>query len=113
MLSPQELVEKLVALIPPPYLHLSRYFGVLASHSKWRRRIVLHPEVKKGFFAAFGSKEAVRMTWSRLLARVFRVDVSRCLGCGKHGSATLLGVCQSSSTTDSASSSTADSGLDA
>ena len=73
------MIEKLVALVPPPYVHLSRYFGVLSSHSRWRRQIVLRPEVKKGFVA--GSARPQRMTWSRLLARVFKIDISRCRAC--------------------------------
>jgi hypothetical protein len=81
-LSPSEFIEKLVALVPPPYVHLSRYFGVLSSHSKWRRAIVLRPQVKKGFIAIAGSTDPVRLTWSRLLARVFAVDISVCPGCG-------------------------------
>ena len=81
-LSPAELIEKLVALVPPPYVHLSRYFGVLSSHSKWRRRIVLRPGVKKGFVAITGSQDPVRLTWSRLLSRVFAVDINVCPGCG-------------------------------
>jgi hypothetical protein len=81
-LSPGELIEKLVALVPPPYVHLSRYFGVLSSHSKRRRRIVLRPDVKKGFIAVAGSADPVRLTWSRLLTRVFAVDISTCPACG-------------------------------
>ena len=49
IMSSPEIIEKLVALIPLPYVHLSRYFGVLSSHSKWRRQIILQPHVKKGF----------------------------------------------------------------
>jgi hypothetical protein len=63
-------------------VHLSRYFGALSSHSKWRRRIVMRPQVKKGFIALAGSQDPVRLTWSRLLARVFAVDISVCPGCG-------------------------------
>lgn len=81
-LSPAELVEKLVALVPPPYVHLSRYFGVLSSHSRWRRHIVVRPHVRKGFVQASGSTDPVRLTWSRLLSRVFAVDISVCPGCG-------------------------------
>jgi hypothetical protein len=40
---------------------------VLSSHSRWRRQIVLRPEVKKGFVAAKDGAEPERMTWSRLL----------------------------------------------
>jgi hypothetical protein len=81
VLSPQEMSEKLVALVPPPYVHLSRYFGVLSSHSRWRRQIVLRPDVKKGFVAVADSESPQRMTWSRLLARVFKIDIMRCPAC--------------------------------
>ena len=33
VLSPQELIEKLAALVPPPRLNLVRYHGVLAPHA--------------------------------------------------------------------------------
>jgi hypothetical protein len=78
-LSARELIEKLVALIPPPYIHMSRYFGILASHSKWRRQVVLRPDVKKGFVALQDGVE--RMSWAKLLARVFAIDIERCPAC--------------------------------
>jgi len=81
VMSPSELTEKLVALIPPPYVHMSRYFGVLSSHSKWRRKIILKPHVKKGFIAS-PDGSVKRLTWSKLLARVFKTDIIRCRPCG-------------------------------
>jgi hypothetical protein len=70
VISPAETIEKIVALIPPPYAHLSRYFGVFASDSKWRRKIILKPEVKRGFVAT--SSGIVRMTWALLQAPCVR-----------------------------------------
>lgn len=81
VLSPAELVEKLVALIPPPYCHMSRYFGVLSSHSRWRRKIIVRPHVKKGF-VSISDGSVQPMSWSRLLARVFSADILRCHACG-------------------------------
>ena len=81
-MSPPEIIEKLVSLIPPPYVHASRYFGTLASHSKWRRKIILRPEVKKGFVASPSGQDPQRMTWSRLLKRVFKIDITQCKACG-------------------------------
>ena len=81
-ISPGELVEKLVSLIPTSYTHASRYFGVLASHSKWRRMIILRPAIKKGFVASPDGNAPRRMTWSWLLARVFKIDITRCKACG-------------------------------
>jgi hypothetical protein len=54
---------------------------VFASHSKWRRKIILKPEVKRGFVAT--SSGIVRMTWALLLARVFAPDIARCPSCGQ------------------------------
>lgn len=43
LLSPQELLEKLAALVPPPRLHLIRYHGVLAPAAADRAEIVPGP----------------------------------------------------------------------
>ncbi|MEX1362826.1 MAG: transposase, partial [Nannocystaceae bacterium] len=40
LFTPTELIEKLVALIPPPQANLLRYHGVLAPGSKLRSRVV-------------------------------------------------------------------------
>ena len=39
-LQPLELLEKLAALIPRPYINLIVYHGVLAPNAKWRREVV-------------------------------------------------------------------------
>jgi hypothetical protein len=43
LFEPQELIEKLVALVPPPRFNLVRYHGVFAPRSAWRARIVPAP----------------------------------------------------------------------
>ena len=40
VLSPDELLEKLAAPVPPPRLNLVRYHGVLAPHAADRAQIV-------------------------------------------------------------------------
>jgi hypothetical protein len=40
LLEPEELLEKLVALVPPPRFHLVRYHGVFAPRSAWRASVV-------------------------------------------------------------------------
>jgi hypothetical protein len=50
MSGPQENPwKKLAALISPPRAHLVRWSGVLSSNSPMRRKILLKPEIKKGF----------------------------------------------------------------
>jgi hypothetical protein len=36
ILTPQELLDRLAALVPPPRIHRHRYFGVLAPNSPLR-----------------------------------------------------------------------------
>jgi hypothetical protein len=45
LLSPQKLLEKLAALVPPPRLNLVRYHGVLAPNANDRAHIVPGPKV--------------------------------------------------------------------
>jgi hypothetical protein len=96
--SPEDLVVRLCAAIPPPRLHLVRYFGILSSHSSLRKEIVprpppdlraLRPPPATGdqlALAGLGDEEdqqpARRNRWAWLLAHVFRADVETCERCG-------------------------------
>jgi len=84
LLSFSEFIEKLVALIPRPKIHLVRWGGVFAPNSPLRKQIVLKPEIKKGFQFQEVSEETVfkNSTWSKMLARVFKFDMSKCPSCG-------------------------------
>lgn len=39
ILTPEELLDRIAALIPPPRKHRHRYFGVLAPNSPWRKAV--------------------------------------------------------------------------
>jgi hypothetical protein len=45
-LQPLELIDKLVALIPPPRRHRHRYHGVLAPNAPWREQITAEAEAE-------------------------------------------------------------------
>lgn len=78
LFDPIELVEKVVALIPPPRANLLRYHGIFAPNSKDRKRIVpAMPtlEIKAG-------KGVPNRSWSELLKRSFAIDVTACSSCG-------------------------------
>jgi hypothetical protein len=101
VLSGPELVGRLAALVPPPRFHLTRYFGVFAPRARLRRAVVpcRDAEGACGGAAAHGGPDRHgsrpeapatpdtpglhrrRMEWSRLLARVFAVDVLTCPRC--------------------------------
>jgi len=88
-LTPMELMERLVALIPRPRVHLTRYHGVLGPHYKYRKQIVPKPPELKlvpDNQVAIESKQLElkkkNIPWARLLARVFGIDVETCSKCG-------------------------------
>jgi hypothetical protein len=41
VLSAMDLMKRLAELIPPPWMHLVRYYGVLAPHAKMREQVVM------------------------------------------------------------------------
>jgi hypothetical protein len=79
-LSSLELLEKLAALVPLPRLHLVRYGGCLAPHSKLRAAIILTPR-QQGLEEPKDRSTSPNWTWARLLKRVFAIDRERCPVC--------------------------------
>ena len=78
-------MERLAALVPRPRLHLIRFHGVLAPNAKLRSKIVPSPperatESSTNHPQAQG--ESPRMSWARLLKRVFDIDIEHCSNCG-------------------------------
>ena len=88
-LTPMELMERLVALVPRPRVHLTRYHGVLGPHYKHRKQIVPKPPALKLVTDDQISVDPKQLElkkknipWARLLARVFNIDVETCIKCG-------------------------------
>lgn len=77
LFSPEELLEKLVALVPIPRVHLTRFHGILAPHAKDRDKVVPGHEKSEG-----STSSRRRMSWARLLKRVFKIDITACKRCG-------------------------------
>jgi hypothetical protein len=88
-LTPMELMERLVALVPRPRVHLTRYHGVLGPHYKHRKQIVPKPPELKVVCQDQDNidpqqleQKKKNIPWARLLARVFNIDVETCIKCG-------------------------------
>jgi len=88
-LTPMELMERLVALVPRPRVHLTRYHGVLGPHYKHRKQIVPKPSELKIVCQDQDNIDPKQLElkkknipWARLLARVFNIDVEICIKCG-------------------------------
>ena len=85
VMSPLEFLQRLAALVPRPRLHLIRFHGVLAPNAKLRAAIVPPPaENASGQPAdhAHAQPSPARLSWARLLKRVFEFDLEHCPACG-------------------------------
>jgi hypothetical protein len=90
VLEPLELMGRLAALVPAARMHLTRFHGVFAPHSKLRAAVT---PAHRGVGAPKapvcpGEQEQpptpryVAMNWARRLRRVFGVEVEACTRCG-------------------------------
>jgi hypothetical protein len=90
VLEPLDLMARLAALVPPPRMHLTRFHGVFAPHSKLRAAVT---PAHRGVGAPQPSTPAgeqknpptpwhVAMNWARRLKRVFGIDIEACARCG-------------------------------
>ncbi|MGB5350813.1 MAG: transposase [Polyangiales bacterium] len=85
-LQPLELLEKLAALIPRPYVNLIVYHGVLAPNAKWRGEVVDfgRSQVQSASSASTPQKVvgSQNRTWAELMRRGLDIDVLECPDCG-------------------------------
>jgi hypothetical protein len=112
VMSPLEFMQRLAALVPRPRLHLIRFHGVLAPNARLRPEIIPSPGRQAGDAPSFSCQagtvpvpgfptvpvnahtpsgdhaEALppaapaRLSWARLLKRVFEIDLEHCPHCG-------------------------------
>jgi hypothetical protein len=90
VLEPLDFMARLAALVPPPRMHLTRYHGVFAPHSKLRSAVTpAHRGTgasKQPATAAESVKPPtprhVAMSWARRLKRVFGIEIDDCGRCG-------------------------------
>jgi hypothetical protein len=102
--SALEFLEKLAALVPPPRIHLTRFHGILAPHSKFRA-LVVPKKMEAAQDQAPGSATCEhektlaleggldanlpnglkkrRIAWAKLLSHVFDIDMESCELCGR------------------------------
>ena len=93
VMSPLEFTQRLAALVPRPRLHLIRFHGVLAPNAKLRALVVPQEVPQAPEPAAQEAAPAeceancahhrpMRLSWAKLLKRVFEVDLEHCPNCG-------------------------------
>lgn len=77
LITPFELLERLVAIIPSPRKNMVRYHGFFAPNAHVRREIV---KDRAGVNPA-SNKKIRRPAFAKLMARVFSIDVLVCPRC--------------------------------
>ena len=92
VMSPLEFMQRLAALVPRPRLHLIRFHGVLAPNAKLRALVVPQEPEPPAPAAPPAECEApcahrrpVRLSWAKLLKRVFEIDMEHCPNRGADG----------------------------
>ncbi|MBI4577198.1 MAG: transposase [Planctomycetes bacterium] len=90
VLTAEDLLGRLSALVPPPRFHTVRYHGVYAPNARLRRQVVSgawgepEPEPPPGGPVPGPTvrPRPRRLDWASLLKRVFALDVLECERCG-------------------------------
>ncbi|MCP3882786.1 MAG: IS91 family transposase, partial [Sulfitobacter sp.] len=87
VMTPLEFMQRLAALVPRPRLNLIRFHGVLAPNAKLRPQIIpgradTANNTSDELDGAPHHARSARMSWARLLKRVFDIDVEHCPHCG-------------------------------
>ena len=90
VLTAEELVERLVALVPPPRANQVLYGGVLASRHRWHRAVRPRPPLRQRPPPGVGLRltraprgRSRHVPWSTLLWRTFDVIGAACPTCGR------------------------------
>jgi len=79
VLEPLDFMARLAALVPPPRMHLTRYHGVFAPHSRLRAAVTPARRGLRGKNTAVAADKPATprhaaMSWARRLKRVFGIE---------------------------------------
>jgi hypothetical protein len=87
--EPLDFMAKLAALIPKPKVNLTRFHGVFAPNSQYRKIITSEGKTKKSSTMKTKGTETETekrktMTWGKRLKRIFNIDIEVCEKCQGH-----------------------------
>ena len=83
--EPLDFIARLAALVPRPWINLTRFHGVFAPNSKYRKAVTGYD---KSSIEESSDKtspdQRYRMSWAERLKRVFNIDITTCQHCQGH-----------------------------
>lgn len=86
--EPRDFIARLAALVPKPWVNLTRFHGVFAPNSKYRARVTPAKRGRGGRHATTADPEErtpaerrAAMTWAQRLKRVFGIAIETCPAC--------------------------------
>lgn len=96
VLEPEAFLRRLFAIIPPPRWHLTRFHGIFSGHHRLRGRLAAvlpeppppplprrpDAEAEPELVADDQTTDLARLSYARLLSRVFEADIGCCQRCG-------------------------------
>jgi len=81
--EPLDFMARLAALVSRPRVHLTRYHGVFAPHSRWRAAVTPAGRGKpKATDLRTAAERHRAMSWAQRLKRVFGLEIETCAACG-------------------------------
>ncbi|MFT4942270.1 MAG: hypothetical protein ACI88A_005346 [Paraglaciecola sp.] len=96
-----DFIGKLAALIPPPRLNLTRFFGVFASNSNLCAQVTASQPGKNSPKRVNKENEQTHkfyhascMSWAQWLKRVFNIDITEGEECQKHNVTIIVCITQ-------------------
>lgn len=84
--EPLDFIARLVALVPKPRVHLTRFHGVFAPNSRYRAQVTSETKIKSNQTTAIDIPKGCearrsKMSWAMRLKRVFNIDITVCRHC--------------------------------
>jgi len=81
--EPLDFIARLAALVPRPWVNLTRFHGVFAPNSKYRKAVTGYDKssVDESSDKTTNSDQRYRMSWAERLKRVFNIDITICQHC--------------------------------
>jgi ribosomal protein S27E len=87
--EPLDFIARLAALVPRPRMNLTRFHGVFAPNSKYRKAVTGYDKSKvdKSDITT-NPNQRYHMSWAERLKRVFNIDITTCRHC--HGNVRII-----------------------